>query len=282
MKKLATISLVSSLLFTAGGCSFANSSTTNSEVTTNTSVVASNQKFSYQDYAEVLKTYVDDQGLVNYQGLQANRAQLDKFNKSIGVVSPATYASWSESEQIAFLTNAYNSLTLQSIIDRDPLPKSIRKIPGVWGRRKFNVAGTQKTLNNIEHDTLRVDFNEPRIHAALVCAAISCPPLRNEPFTGEQLDSQLKDQSLKWLASSHGVVLDPASNKVNISAIFKWFGEDWIASYGDTSKFKGSKKEKAILNFVSQHISAQDKQSLEQGNFKISYLKYDWALNKKN
>ncbi len=282
MKKLATISLVSSLLFTAGGCSFANSSTTNAEVTTNTSVVASNQKFSYQDYAEVLKTYVDDQGLVNYQGLQANRAQLDKFNKSIGAVSPATYASWSESEQIAFLTNAYNSLTLQSIIDRDPLPKSIRKIPGVWGRRKFNVAGTQKTLNNIEHDTLRVDFNEPRIHAALVCAAISCPPLRNEPFTGEQLDSQLKDQSLKWLASSHGVVLDPASNKVNISAIFKWFGEDWIASYGDTSKFKGSKKEKAILNFVSQHISAQDKQSLEQGNFKISYLKYDWALNKKN
>ena len=182
---------------------------------------------------------------------------------------------------MAFLINAYNSFTLQSIIDKQPLPKSIRDIPGVWKSRKFNVAGSQKTLNNIEHDTLRTQFNEPRIHAALVCAAISCPPLRNEPYTAEKVDAQLKDQSIKWLASKHGVVLDSANNKVQISAIFKWFGKDWLATYGETSKFKGSKKDKAILNFISQHVSAQDKQTLEQGNFKISHLKYDWSLNKK-
>lgn len=282
MQKLATISLISSLLFTTGGCSFANSSNQTTASTSPSSLVASNQEFSYQDYAEILKSYVDDTGLVDYQGLQANRAQLDKFNNSIGAISPATYESWSEAEQIAFLTNAYNSFTLQSIIDQQPLPKSIKDIRGVWKGRKFNVAGTQKTLNNIEHDTLRVDFNEPRIHAALVCAAISCPPLRNEPYTAEKLDEQLKDQSLKWLASSHGVVLDPAQQKVNVSAIFKWFGKDWIATYGETSKFKGSKKDKAILNFVSQHISPQDKQILEKGNFKISFLKYDWSLNKQS
>ncbi len=283
MKKLATISLISSLLFTTGGCSLANTSNTTTEPTTNqSSLVASNQEFSYEDYANVLASYVDDQGLVDYQSLQSNRAQLDKFNNSLGAVSAATYASWNESEKLAFLINAYNSFTLQSIIDRQPLPKSIRDIPGVWKSRKFNIAGTQKTLNNIEHDTLRVEFNEPRIHAALVCAAISCPPLRNEPYTAEKVDEQLKDQSLKWLASSHGVEIDSANKKVKISAIFKWFGKDWVANYGETSKFKGSQKDKAILNFISQHISAQDKQLLEQGNFKINFLKYDWSLNRKS
>ena len=34
-----------------------------------------------------------------------------------------------------------------------------------------------KTLDDIEHRTLRRDFNEPRLHVALVCAAMGCPPL---------------------------------------------------------------------------------------------------------
>lgn len=137
--------------------------------------VAANKSFSYQDYGEVLKTYVNDQGLVDYAALQTNRSQLDQFNQSLGEVNAETYGSWNEAEQIAFLINAYNAFTLQSIIDQEPLKDSIRDISGVWNRRKFILAGEEKTLDNIEHDTIRKNFNEPRIHVALVCAAMSCP-----------------------------------------------------------------------------------------------------------
>lgn len=112
---------------------------------------------------------------MDYAGLQANREQLDRFNRSIGKVAPEVYLGWSYAEKLAFLINAYNCFTLQSIIDQQPLKQSIRQIPGVGKRRKFEIAQSQKTLENIEHDTIRQDFNEPRIHAAVVCAAINCP-----------------------------------------------------------------------------------------------------------
>ena len=235
--------------------------------------------FNYQDYAQVLKTYVNAQGLVNYSGLQANRAQLDRFVQSMGAVPQNVYQSWSEQQRLAFLINAYNAFTLQSIIDQNPLKSSIRRIPGVWKRRKFLVAGEQKTLDNIEHATIRKEFSEPRIHAALVCAAISCPPLLNEPYTGDKLEQQLEERSSKWIKGVHGLAIDRNSNTVSISAIFKWFGEDWLSQY-ETNQFKGNAKEKASLNFASKYLSPQDAQYLRAGNYRVKYLNYDWALNK--
>ncbi|NET55594.1 MAG: DUF547 domain-containing protein [Symploca sp. SIO2E6] len=247
---------------------------------TQTASVAQAAPLNYDDYAEVLTTYVTEDGLVDYQKLQENRQQLDDFNAALGAVNPNDYESWSEAEQIAFLTNAYNSFTLQSIIDQNPLKKSIRDIPGVWKGRKFDVAGQTKTLDNIEHKTLRVDFNEPRIHVALVCAAISCPPLRDEPYTGEQLDAQLDDQTSKFLDSPHGLRIDREKDTVYISSIFKWFGKDWEQTYGVEDKFTGNASERAVLNFISNYLSSEEKEYLEQGDYKLKYLDYDWSLNK--
>ena len=241
--------------------------------------IAANQSFSYQDYDEVLKAYVDDRGLVDYVSLQANRDKLDRFNQSLGTVSPETYNSWSESEKIAFLSNAYNSFTLQSIIDQNPLKDSIRDISGVWNRRKFLLAGEERTLDNIEHDILRKDFNEPRIHVALVCAAISCPPLRNEPYTAEKLDTQLDDQTAKFAASPHGFKIDKEDNKVYLSSIFKWYGKDFIKTYGVEDKFSGNDKQRAVINYFSNELKSEDRQFIENQNYKVKHLDYDWSLN---
>lgn len=241
--------------------------------------VAVSEPFDYQDYAEVLSTYVNDQGLVDYKQLQANRQQLDRFNQSLGAVSPETYAAWSEAEQIAFLVNAYNSLTLQSIIDQDPLKDSIRDISGVWRRRKFDLAGEQQTLHNIEHDILRKDFNEPRIHVALVCAAISCPVLRTEPYLAEKLDAQLEEQTAKFAASPHGFSVDQAAKTVYLSSIFKWFGEDYEPTYGVKDKFDGNDEQRAVLNHLSPVLDPEVQTFLRESDYKIKYLDYDWSLN---
>ena len=134
-------------------------------------------------------------------------------------------------------------------------------------------------MDNIEHNTLRVDFNEPRIHVALVCAAISCPPLRNEPYRAEKLDAQLDDQVRKFLNRPHGFRIDQKEGRVYLSSIFKWFGKDWKQSYSAEDKFTGNASERAVLNFVSNYLSPQDREYLAQGDYKISYLNYDWSLN---
>ena len=241
---------------------------------------AAAKPFGYDNYNNTLSTYVDAEGLVNYAQLQQNRQELDRFNGALAVVTPDTYKAWTEAEQIAFWINAYNAFTLQSIIDQDPLKASIRDIPGVWKLNRFAIAGEEKTLDNIEHQTLRVDFNEPRLHAALVCAAISCPPLRNEPFTAEKLDQQLDAQVKTWLSRpTSGFRIDRQEGRVYLSKIFDWYGDDWKKDYAVTDQFAGNEKERAVLNFISGYLDAEDRDYLKQGNYKVSYLDYDWALN---
>jgi len=233
---------------------------------------------SYEAYGMVLRTYVNAAGLVDYPALQANPMPLKEFVAALGAVSPNTYEAWSDQEKIAFLVNAYNAITLESIIDQKPLKGSIKDIWGVWNGKKHLVMGQSITLDAIEHEILRKDFQEPRIHAALVCAAISCAPLRPEPYTGEQLDQQLDAQVRQWLAS-RGVEIDRAQERVSISSIFDWFGEDWQAGYSAPNKFAGSDKERAVLNFISTYMSPEDKDYLVQGQYKVDYLEYDWSLN---
>lgn len=259
------------------GCSTdtAPSNTSSAEVS-----IVSDQGLDYQGYDALLSTYVDDEGWVNYTDLQQSREALDSFNDALVTVDDATLSGWSEEEQIAFWINAYNSLTLKSIIDQTPLKASIKDITGVWRLRKHPINQKQKTLNEIEHDVLRVDFDEPRLHAAIVCAAISCPPLRNESFTGENLDAQLDEQVVQWLARPDGLKIDKEAGEVKVSKIFDWFGGDWIPSYGVDSGFTGSKEEQAVLNFISQYVSEEDQAYLEAGDYKVSYFNYDWSLNK--
>ncbi|PZO44032.1 MAG: DUF547 domain-containing protein [Phormidesmis priestleyi] len=198
-------------------------------------------------FAKVLTAYVNDTGLVDYDRLQTNRQDLDAFNASVQLAQPGDYANWSEADQIAFLINAYNSLTLKSIIDESPIKSSIKDIRGVWQFKRHGILQDEKTLNNIEHDMLRANFTEPRIHAALVCAALSCPYLRQEPFTGDNLDAQLDDQVKIFLSRPEVLTIDKANNEVQLSEIFSWFGQDWIAGFGVEAGFAGNEKEKGLF-----------------------------------
>ena len=266
--RLLSLSTAVLILVGCGNPSTNSQAPPNDSSASKTTVIA-NQPFSYDDYATVLATYVNEEGLVDYPALQANREQLDRFVAAMGAVPKGTYQSWDESEQLAFLINAYNAFTLQSIIDQKPLKKSIRDIPGVWKWRKFKIAGDNKTLDNIEHDTIRKDFNEPRIHLALVCAAISCPPLRKDPYIGSELDQQLDDQVETFIISPHGFNIDKDKRKVSLSSIYKWFGEDWVKSYAASDQYTGSKNEKAVLNFLSGYLDTSEKDYLQKGDYDI-------------
>ncbi len=109
---------------------------------------------------------------------------------------------------------------------------------------------------------------------------MSCPPLRNEPYLPEKLDEQLDEQVEKFISSPQGFRLDRQKNKVYLSSIFKWYGQDWIDNYYIQDGFTGNQKEKAVLNFLSDYLSPKERQYLENGQYKIIYLDYDWSLNK--
>jgi hypothetical protein len=252
---------------------------------------AAEPPFSYTDYSEVLKAYVSERGLVNYRELKAHRGRLDRFVDSLSTLNGKVYDTWSENERIAFWINAYNALTLKAIIDNYPIKasifrslrfpsNSIRQIAGVWDELTFNVMRSGMTLDQIEHKTLRAKFHEPRIHMALVCAAMGCPILRNVPYLAEKLDAQLNDQANRFLGNPDKFRIDRSAGTVYLSSIFKWFGQDFENQFGTTeklSRFQGP--ERSVLNFVSGYLNPEDRTYLETGVFSIDYLKYDWSLN---
>ncbi len=269
------------ILLILASCGGFNNSTNTGEQTQQTQAATTTpgKPFNYQTYNSILKEYVNPQGLVDYEKLKENRQQLDEFNSAIGAVTPSTYNSWNDSEKIAFLINAYNSLTLESIIDNYPT-KSIRRIPGVWKIRKFDVAGEKMTLDHIEHQVLRKEFNEPGIHVALVCAAISCPPLRQEPYTGQKLEKQLNEQAQRFLGNSQGFRIDSQNNAVYLSSIFKWFGQDYEKTYGQNPNIDGlNKTETAIVNYARKYVNSDAQNFLAKGGYKVKYSNYDWSLN---
>jgi hypothetical protein len=245
----------------------------------------------YDAYSAVLSGYVDERGLVDYAGLKRNRDDLDAFAGSLAGLDRRDYDGWTRDEQIAFWINAYNGLTLKLIVDRYPIessffrsivyPKnSIMQIPGRWKKITFDVMGKTLTLDQIEHEILRGKFDEPRIHMALVCAALSCPRLRDEPFVANRLDDQLDDQTRDFLASERRFRIDREKGIVYLSEIFDWFGEDFVDRYGSGDPAgRLSEKTQAVINFIMKYVSGDDARYLGTGDYGIKYLDYDWTLN---
>ena len=135
----------------------------------------------------------------------------------------------------------------------------------------MRAAGRVISLDDVEHGIIRKEFKEPRIHFALVCAALSCPPLRSEAYTGDALFNQLQDQARIFLLQS------PAKNRVDVPArtvyasrIFDYYKED----FGGTDAAIG----RYLAGF---HPPGPARSLLETGSFRLEFTEYDWSLNKR-
>ncbi len=301
MRQVATLSeavlLVSTLSLSCGNAEDASTAASPKEaevIATGDGEAESDGSFDYAVYDALLGEYVDEQGLVDYRSLQAKRSGLDTFIRSMARLSRAEFETWPEQGRLAFWINAYNAITLERIIDHYPIKKggliaglrypvnSIRQIPGVWKETANTVMGESITLDSIEHDILRVKFKEPRIHASIVCAALSCPPLRNEAFVAERLDEQLDDQSRNFLATETRFRVDRAKKRVYLSPIFDWFGSDFVGVYNTDGKLTAHRKaEDAALEYVSRYIGDEDAQFILSNTYSVVFLDYDWTLNEK-
>ncbi len=152
--------------------------------------------------------------------------------------------------------------------------KSIRDIPhpglkSPWDLPVATLEGRELTLNQIEHEILRPIFKDPRIHYAIVCAAVSCPPLRSEAFVPERLDAQLDEQGRVFLSKQNQ--FDTATRTARLSQIFNWFGGD----FGPDAP--------AVLRAIAVHAPAEIASALRTApdRWKIEYLDYDWSLNER-
>ena len=224
------------------------------------------------------------QSRVDYGQLFKQPEQLNQYLAQLSSVKQSEYQLWTGDEQLSFLINAYNGFTLQLIIQnyakfQSGKVESIKDLGSFfsspWKQSFFTLLGEKRNLDNIEHDMVRVWFERPRIHAALVCAAVSCPPLRNQAFIADKLDQQLDDQMSQFLSDDKRNTIKISENRVYLSSIFKWYGEDFEKGQQGFNTIKDLIK-------VYQTDMANDPQQLtwlQKQNYEIRYLDYDWRLN---
>ncbi|MHC4190994.1 MAG: DUF547 domain-containing protein [Planctomycetota bacterium] len=245
--------------------------------------------------AEVLKNFVNAQGMVDYKTLRRKRLDLKALLDEFDNLDPNEYSSWPKADKIAFWINAYNIQMLKIITDNYPIkssrflrifpgwgPKSILHIKGIWTDHKFLVMDEEFTLAEIEKRFFRKEFADSRIFFALNRASLSGPPLRNEPYYGEKLNKQLEDQVKRFLSSPHAFRIDKAKQRVYLSALFQKteYGQEFISKYGIDKKFKDQQPAtRAVLNFITNYVSGPVVSFLEVGNYSVQYIRYDWTIN---
>ena len=208
---------------------------------------------------QVLTKHVTSDGKVDYMGIKNDL----NFKKYLSIMSAnPPQDSWNKQVQLNYWINIYNAFTVKLIIDNYPV-KSIKDIgtptKGPWDIAFIKIGDKTYTLNQIEHEILRKQFDEPRIHFAIVCASFSCPMLRNEAYSVDNLNVQLNDQADKFINDK------PRNNitaqKAEISELFNWFKGDFTKN-GTLADY--------INNYSKIKISKKTP---------ISYMPYNWSLN---
>ena len=213
-------------------------------------------------YNDLLQKHVTKDGIVDYKSFKADEAKLDTYISYLEKTTPAS--SWSENKQKAFWINTYNAYTIKLILENYPL-KSIMDIKQdgktAWKIPFAKVGGKTYTLDYIEHEILRKNLFDPRIHVGVNCASVSCPKLGNIAFTEENIDANLEKLMKEFINDSSRNKI--TNNKVQISSIFDWFKEDFT-------------KNGSVIDYLNKYSNTEI-----NPNAKISYLKYDWSLNNK-
>lgn len=212
----------------------------------------------------LLKAYVNEQGLVAYETWKNNAADLKTLDAFIAHYASSPEKPAKGTEEIAALINLYNAIAIRWILQNYPT-ESIRSLDDSFGGARWTVGGRAVSLDEIEHKNLRPLYGW-KVHATIVCAARSCPPLQRDAYTAANLDALTAQAFRAWLGREDLNRFEPAAKRVALSPILKWFQGDFTGD-GELPKMLARFGPEAHRAFLAR------------GKFKVDYLDYNWGLN---
>lgn len=205
-------------------------------------------------------------------------------NSILGHLIKTDLASMERQEQVALLINAYNFLAIDIVLQNscEGLINSIADLGGKDSFKAFSdgeafgyfIGNERLSLDKIEKEKIAelTNFEDARIHFAVICASAGCPVLLHLPFDKQGLEKQLS------FITRAGLRLPRMFNNVEgtsfLSQIFDWYLDDFIADIARTVEF--DRDEEFLEEFIKRNTS--DGSVFYRDN--IDYVIYDWSLNK--
>ncbi|MBL4668674.1 MAG: DUF547 domain-containing protein [Flavobacteriales bacterium] len=178
----------------------------------------------------------------------------------------------------AFWINIYNAF---AIIYLKPNPKLILNSISrkkFFSEKRIQLGGCVFSLNDVEHQILRkskiwwskgfltkpiikscfrklrVNYFDSRIHFALNCGGMGCPPIRY--YDSKTIDEQLEIATQAFLFFE--TKREPSKNRIRISKLFNWYLGDF-----------GGKK--GVISFLKKYEILNESESPS-----IVYSEYSW------
>lgn len=231
-------------------------------------------------WADILTNYGiagDDLNRFDYGGLSESADDMAALAEYIDALAAMTPSAMGREEALSYWANLYNALTVQVVAQNWPV-KSIRKIKsglfsvGPWDKELVTVEGRKMSLNNIEHDTMRATYDEPRIHYMVNCASIGCPNLMLKPWTAETFEADADAAARDFVNSPRGA--EVKDGKVTVSSIYKWYSEDFGDTDGDILLHLKQYADEGLSEKLSAYMRANTL-------VRISGYQYDWDVNAK-
>ncbi|MGD1854638.1 MAG: DUF547 domain-containing protein [Leptolyngbyaceae cyanobacterium] len=229
-------------------------------------------QLNFTTWDSLLRKYVDDQGRVAYGRWQ--QESLPELEQWLTAMSSVELQKLERRDAIATLLNLYNALTIRQVLYQYPIDSIRPKFLGIpnwlaflrfFTKTVYTLNDQSLSLNAIEHDILRQQFLDPRIHFALVCASVGCPLLRPAAYVPEMLSAQLEDDCDRFINNPDKVRYDAASNTLFCSKIFKWYQADFLT----------------VADSVSGYCDRYYNAAQLPASVNVVYLPYSWELNQR-
>lgn len=233
-------------------------------------------QFDYSEFNSVLKKYVKGNS-VYYAQLLDDKEILIAFTDKLSGISPNSHPDDFKSREakLAYWINAYNAFILKVVVENYPVEsiKDINFIGFTIWLNKNNIGGEEISFKALEDDIIRDEFKDPRIHFAINCASISCPPLKNSAYFPETFNNQMDESTKSFVNDRNNFRIDEEKGTLYLSSIFDWYDDDffdWLLKNKDIEN-------PHFLDYIKLYYDGQIKE--EWYTFEIEFFEYNWQLN---
>lgn len=245
--------------------------------------------FSHEYLEQLLKTYVDDAGRIDYEAWHAasdDRHKLDQYLAAVSHYSPENAPSRfpTRNDALAYWIYSYNAYVLSEVLDRWPLesvmdvksPVEVVKGLGFFYRLRFVFGGKAYNLLTVENDKIRSQYRDPRIHFVLSCGSESCPVFRADLIAPDELDAQLNVAAAEFVADPKNVRIDHENQRIELSRIFDWYRKDFV----NDLRRQGLPAEQGVIGYIKTISPRQLRADLERSaQYELVFNEYDWSVN---